>query len=152
MASAGAEERPRRRWRLAGTQGMTIMAYLDHSSAFAAGAQAIEAPVDIVEPQSGFSALEWTVIALARRDRLSSLSAPGALSRALGGLFGLGRQSALADPRLEALRRMAVLAWHHSFTVPVSEVKAFLAAGFTADQYETVAASIGAARLNRKLR
>ncbi|HWI86380.1 MAG TPA: hypothetical protein VNT42_08675 [Sphingomonas sp.] len=128
------------------------MAYLDHASAFeVAGAHAATGPwAPQVEGVEEFSALEWTVIALARRDGISSLDTPGPLARALGSLFGLGRQSRLADPRLEALRRMAVHAWHRSYTLPVSEIKRFLAAGFTAGQAETLLASVSSGRAVRR--
>jgi hypothetical protein len=123
------------------------MAYLDHASAFAvAGAQAVPAGWAMSHEESGFSALEWTVISLARRDRIGSLHTPGPMARALGSLFGVGRQSALADPRLEALRRIAVHAWHKGYTLPVSEIKRFLAAGFSAAQVETLLASISGKR------
>ena len=89
------------------------------------------------------SALEWSIVALARRDSLSSLRVPGRLSSAMASLFRQNNPR-LADDRLEALRRMAVLAWHHSFQVPVSELRAFFAAGFTVGQYETMMASISA--------
>ena len=130
------------------------MAYLDHASAFAAaGAHPVPAPwAQPVEGKSEFTALEWTVIALAQRDGIASLKSPGPLSRALGGLFGLGRASALADPRLEALRRIAVHAWHRGYTLPVSEMKRFLAAGFTAGQTETLLASVTAKRAARRQR
>lgn len=101
---------------------------------------------DVAPPQTGLSALEWSVVALAQRDRMSSLSRPGRLSMALGTVFGSRRNPHLADPRLEALRRMAVLSWHRGFSVPASELKAFLAAGFSSAQYETLLASISTAR------
>lgn len=128
------------------------MAYLafDAAEAHTGGTSAMFAPAPVTEARLG--PLEWQVVAIARNDSLGSLRAPGRLSVALGNVFGQRTNPRLADPKLEALRRMAVLAWHHGFAVPVSEVKAFLAAGFTADQYETMLASIGAARLNRKLR
>ena len=51
------------------------------------------------------SALEWSVVALARGDRLSSLQAPGKFSTFLKRLFEGERPSpAFADKRLEALR------------------------------------------------
>ncbi len=130
------------------------MAYLDHASAFAvAGAHAVPAPwAEQAEEQSDFSALEWTVIALAQRDGLSSLNAPGPIARALGSLFGRGQKSTLADPRLEALRRIAVHAWHHSYTLPVSEIKRFLAAGYTSGQTETLLASVSSGRAARHRR
>jgi hypothetical protein len=57
--------------------------------------------------KTGFSALEWSVIALPKRDTIDSLAQPGRLSRPAGGLFGSGMRPRLADPRLEALRRLA---------------------------------------------
>ena len=54
----------------------------------------------------------------------------------------------MAEQDTPALRRMAVLSWHHGFQVPASAVRAFLAAGFTQDQYETMLASISAAKMN----
>jgi hypothetical protein len=124
------------------------MAYLDHASAFAmAGAHAVPALwAPQAEDTGEFTALEWTVIALARRDGIASLGTPGPIARAFGSLFGLGRQSTLADPRLEALRRIAVHAWHRGYTLPVSEIKRFLAAGFSSGQIETLLASISRGR------
>ena len=128
------------------------MAYQDHSSAFAtAGAAVVPGPwAQLDEGTTEFSPLEWTVIALAQRDRIASLSEPGPVARALGSLFGLGRQSMLADPRLEALRRLAVHAWHKGYKLPVSEIKRFLAAGFSSGQYETLLASVSLKRLERR--
>jgi hypothetical protein len=128
------------------------MAYQNHASAFAVdGAHAVPTPwVRQDEGQTEFTPLEWTVIALAQRDRIASLSEPGPVARALGGLFGLGRQSMLADPRLEALRRLAVHAWHRGYKLPVSEIKRFLAAGFSAGQYETLLASVSLKRVERR--
>jgi hypothetical protein len=44
------------------------------------------------------------------------------------------------------LRRIAVYAWHHGYAVPMSEVRAFLGAGFSSDQYEMLQASIARGR------
>jgi hypothetical protein len=95
-----------------------------------------------VAKEEGFSPLEWTVIALAKRDRIASLSEPSRMARALGGLFGRGTDSRLADPRLEALRRFAVHAWHRGYVLPVSEIKRFVSAGFSTDQAETLLGSV----------
>ena len=127
------------------------MAYVDFSSdpqlAYTGAPQHDRAPAPDIAQPTGLSALEWSVVALAQRDRLSSLATPGRLAIALGSVFGTRRHSpTLADPRLEALRRMAVLSWHRGFAVPVSEVKAFLRAGFSMPQYETMLASISAGR------
>ena len=59
------------------------------------------------------------------------------------------RNPQLADARLEALRRVAVLSWQHGYAIASHEVKAFLAAGFTARQYETVVDGIGVAKARR---
>ncbi len=99
---------------------------------------------------AGFGPLEWSVVALAERDRPSSLATPGRLSLALSAVFGSKRRNpALADPRLEALRRLAVLSWHRD-TIAATEVEAFVAAGFTHAQHALLRASIAAARLRRK--
>ena len=124
------------------------MAYVDFSTDPMLAAH-VPAPQHdpVMTERVGLSALEWSVVALAQRDRMSSLSRPGRMSLALGALFGTRRTgSHLADPRLEALRRMAVLSWHRGFAVPGPEVRRFLDAGFSAEQYETMLASISVAR------
>ncbi|WP_419828160.1 hypothetical protein [Sphingomonas sp.] len=62
---------------------------------------------------SVFSAVEEQVITLARHDTLASLEPPGTMERAVRLMFGLrARSRALADTRLEALRRAVVVARH----------------------------------------
>ncbi|MCW3796730.1 hypothetical protein OMW55_02770 [Sphingomonas sp. BN140010] len=92
------------------------------------------------------SPLEWSIVAMAERDNLASLREPGRIAAALESLFGLTRANRLAHPRLEALRRVAVHAWRHHWNVPSSELKAFVAEGFTLDQYELIQASISRSR------
>lgn len=123
------------------------MAYFDPHSAFLAPQRA---PVRRPD-RTAFSSLEWTVIMLAAGDTLRSLRTPGRLSRAIGGVLGLGAKSSLADPRLEALRRAAVYAWRKA-SVPAAEVKRFLAAGFAPDQLAALATSIAAAHTNQERR
>jgi hypothetical protein len=65
---------------------------------------------------------------------------------ALGALFGTGPNPKLADPRLEALRRISVLGWHNGYAIPSSEIEAFQQAGFSLDQYEILQRSIGLGR------
>lgn len=96
-------------------------------------------------PKPEFSALEWSVIRLAQGDRLSTLREPGRLRRFSDWLTGIESSPTLANPRLEALRRMAVLSWHFGFVVPGDEVAEFNAAGFSQDQYELMVSSIRAA-------
>jgi hypothetical protein len=103
-------------------------------------------------PPARLSALEWSVVAMAERDGLSSIREPGRFLSALGSVFGIRRPNRLANDRLEALRRMAILAWHHHWNVPKSEIAAFFAAGFSVDHYELVQDSIGHARSARRRR
>jgi hypothetical protein len=128
------------------------MAYLAFSEVPGDAAYAL-APVMAPEPRRpGFSALEWSVVAVAERDSLSTLRSPGRMAVALGALFGGKPDTQLADSRLEALRRMAVLTWHQGYRVAESAIHAFLAAGFTLDHYELLAGSITSARAKRRLR
>ena len=91
-----------------------------------------------------FSTLEWSVIRFARLDRLWTIRAAGRIRRFWNWLLARGNPE-LADPKLEALRRMAVLTWHFGFTVPGNDVADFLSAGFSPDQYELMAGSINSA-------
>ena len=92
-----------------------------------------------------FSPLEWSVIRLAKVDRLSTLRPPSRFSRFVNWLMGRKGSPELANERLEALRRMAVLSWHYGFTVPGDDVASFLSQGFSPDQYELMVRSIRAA-------
>jgi len=91
------------------------------------------------------SELEWSVVRLARRDGLWTLRPDGRVRRFFRWLTGLGINPKLADSRLEAVRRMAVLSWKFGFTVPGRDVADFIAAGFSKDQYELMVSSIRAA-------
>jgi hypothetical protein len=127
------------------------MAYLDLAE-MAGNAAALPAFLATPREETKLSALEWQVVAIAQRDRMSSLETPGRLSIALGVIFGGERGNPrLADPKLEALRRIAVLSWHRGFRVPQSEIQRFHAAGYTPGQLETLLTSIsrGRAALNQ---
>ena len=91
-----------------------------------------------------FSPLEWSIIRLARIDRLWTIRTAGRLRRFWNWFVGRGNPE-LANPKLEALRRMAALTWHFGFTVPGEDVSEFISAGFSPDQYELMAGSINAA-------
>ena len=125
------------------------MAYLDRIESHTAQPvvfvpKIAPAPAPAV-PEPDFSALEWSVIRLARVDGLSTLREPGRIGRFMNWLMGRGGSPELANPRLEALRRMAVLSWHFGFTVPGDDVADFLAAGFSPEQYELMVMGIRAA-------
>ncbi len=98
-----------------------------------------------VAPTPVFSDLEWSVIRLARVDGLSTLREPGRLGRFINWLVGRNRNPKLANPQLEALRRMAVLSWHFGFTVPGDDIADFLAVGFSPEQYELLVHGVQAA-------
>jgi hypothetical protein len=125
------------------------MAYLE----FAPAGGGILADRPVFEPRtfspaaSELSDLEWTVVDLAQRDSLASVERPGAVARFVRWAVGIPSRNALSSPRLEALRRIAVLSWYRGFSVAPAEVRAFLAAGFTLDQYETLLARINARRV-----
>ena len=95
--------------------------------------------------QSSFSPLEWSIIRLARGQDLSTIREPGLLRRFYYWLAGRRGNRGLANERLEALRRIAVLSWHFGFSVAGENVADFLSAGFTPEQYELLVASTHAA-------
>lgn len=123
------------------------MAYLDIREEYAGAA-------GMVSPRIGalFARQEWDIIALAARDGLSSLHAPSRTARTLGWLFGSRPDRRLANPRLEALRRLAVLAWRHGYETPAGAMKAFLDEGFSADQLALLLSSITTSSTDRRIR
>jgi hypothetical protein len=135
----------------AGEKRELNMAYLNFAEPAAALAP-ITARHDPVPPKASLSALEWSVVALAQRDSLSSLRTPGRLATAFAVLFGGRTDNRLADPRIEALRRVSVHAWYHGFAIPASEVEGFYSVGFTPDHLELVITSIGRSRSQRRRR
>lgn len=108
--------------------------------------------VGTASPPARLSALEWSVVAMAQRDRLSSIREPSRFITALNAIFGIRRPNRLANDGLEAVRRIAVLAWHHGWNVPKSELSAFVEAGFSTDHFELIQNSIGQARAARRRR
>ncbi len=124
------------------------MAYLDFAMP---GGAAIKRLAPATMPalptqQHKFGQHEWTIVQLARTDRLSSLREEGKVKRLLRLVFGIERQRPLADPRLEALRRMAVLSWNYGYNVSNSEVIEFLSAGYSIDHYEALLAHVSRER------
>lgn len=107
---------------------------------------ALPTPVLTEEPRPVLTELERSVIGIARQDGLSTLRQPGRLTRWLGLVFGVRISPQLADPKLEALRRIAVLSWKRGYAIASAEVKAFLASGYTPAFYELVVDTIASAR------
>jgi hypothetical protein len=67
-------------------------------------------------------------------------------------IFGSASTNPIADPRLEALRRVAVHGCHRGFAIPESEVERFYEAGFSPDQLELLLTSISRDRTSRRRR
>lgn len=103
-------------------------------------------------PATKLSALEWSIVAMAERDSLASLREPGRVAAALSSLFGLSPPNGFASARLEALRRVAVHIWRSQWNVPNSALQAFLAEGFTLEQYELIQASVHKSRATARRR
>jgi hypothetical protein len=120
------------------------MAYLERIEPQNSQPIALPAIASSPSGKPDFSPLEWSVIRLARVDSLWTLRTAGRVRRFWNWLLGRGHP-ALANPKLEALRRIAVLTWHYGFTVPGEDVADFITAGFTSDQYELMAGSINSA-------
>ena len=121
------------------------MAYLAKIEPLAASPIALTAAPANDTAKADFSPLEWSVIRLARVDSLATLRPAGRIRRWWNWLMGRTGGPELANERLEALRRMAVLSWHYGFTVPGGDVASFLSQGFSPDQYELMVRSIRAA-------
>lgn len=131
------------------------MAYLAHSETIGGDVGVItpglfQSKARRADEDATLSALEWSVVALAQRDALSTLRTPGRIASALGVLFGERPNPKLADERLEALRRIAILSRHHGYNTPPSALREFVAAGFTLDHFELVVRSVQADRAKRK--
>ncbi|OAN55775.1 hypothetical protein [Sphingobium sp. TCM1] len=128
------------------------MAFLDFAQPLAGPQMAVGS--SIVPPASAtdFSAQEWQIVSLARTDGLRSLQGPGRFARLRRWIFGEETNLALASDRLEALRRLAVEAWHKGYAVSLSGLAAFRAAGFSTAQLELLLATISAGRTARRTR
>ena len=82
-------------------------------------------------PGASFGPLELKVISLAEADPIASIGAPSRFAAFFERWFGIERPRPLADSRLEALRRFAVLVRVTGGQLPGEEIGRFLAAGFT---------------------
>ena len=109
--------------------------------------QPIALPAIAARPEPHFSALEWSIVRLARNDGLSTIREPGPFRRLLSWLIGRTGSRRLANDRLEALRQIAVLSWNFGFSIPGEDVADFLSAGFTIDQYELLVSSVRSPQL-----
>lgn len=93
----------------------------------------------LVPHSEPLSTLERRVIELARDDGLASLRPPRKRSWLARLVLGPQPPSpVLANERLEALRRLAVQAWHHGYQLPASALKAANDAGYSEAQIGAV--------------
>ena len=119
------------------------MAYLARSEP-ADSRPLTSAAIETVGGARDFTSLEWSIIRLTRGDGLWTIREPSLLRRLYNWLVGSGMPR-LANDRLEALRRMAVLSRYYGFSVSGEDVADFLSAGFTVDQYDLLVSSERAA-------
>lgn len=108
------------------------MAFLQQPSSYFDQASEISA-ADLFQADDDaplFTPLELTVLRLARTEPMGAAQEHGLARRLLGRLFGLPPANGLADERLEALRRFAIIARHRSGDV-ARRLPDFLARGFT---------------------
>lgn len=109
------------------------MAFLEFHQAPATGMApvALMPREPVLDARALFSRLEHQVLFLARADRSSSLRILPFADKLLNRLFGVTRPNRLADPKLEALRRLTVVARLRGARAVTLEMTRFLAAGFT---------------------
>lgn len=124
------------------------MAYLGRIESNGAEAITLPAMPAIAASAAEFTPLEWSVIRLAQGDRLWTIRPAHRVRRLWNWLSGRGNPR-LANERLEALRKIAVLSWHFGFTVAGDRVSDFLSAGFSPDHYEMLVNSVRKAQRSR---
>lgn len=122
------------------------MAFIDFSDA---ALQAL--PISLVPSANTASETltltERRILALARTDGMQSLKPARKRGWFLRFVLGPTPPSpTLANERLEALRRLAVRAWHHGYTLPVSALKEARAAGWSEAKIGAVIDTIGRTR------
>ncbi|RJF90995.1 hypothetical protein [Sphingomonas cavernae] len=107
------------------------MAYLDLANSITVPTIPATRMRAVTAATATFSACEWTIVELARHDSPASLYEPGRGRRLVETIFGIRRANPLADPRLEALRRMAVLLRRGLARLSPDEIARFLGFGFS---------------------
>lgn len=106
------------------------MAYLDLTQSFIPTGPAAARSAPHARAIPALTKLERLVIHIARSDGIDSLAQPERGNRFTRWLFRADRPNPLADPRLEALRRYAVLLRLHGDAMPADEARRLLDAGF----------------------
>ncbi len=109
---------------------MAYRSFATHPLALPVGFESHLSPAPQAE-EARFAPLEWKVIALAEADPVASIGSPTRFRRFYERWFGFKLPRPLANERLEALRRFAVLARVSGGRLPAEEVRNFLTAGFS---------------------
>jgi hypothetical protein len=76
--------------------------------------------------------IEWAIVDMARVDGPRSLNPRSFFNRLMRRLFGFAAPQPLANERLEALRRFAVIAWHRA-EIRTRDMRALFSAGFSSN-------------------
>lgn len=106
------------------------MAYLDLEQGFIPTGPAAARPAQYSQSIPALTKLERLAIHIARNDGIDSLTQSERGNRFTRWLFRADRPNPLADPRLEALRRYAVLLRLRGDAMPAGETRRLLDAGF----------------------
>ncbi|KQN79975.1 hypothetical protein ASE91_12055 [Sphingomonas sp. Leaf62] len=106
------------------------MAYLDLAFDLPRAALVAPATGPVRDTVSRIAPLERKVLQLASTDAQSSLNETGRIGRMLRWVFAVKPANRLAEPRLEALRRFAVMARVYGDALPDAEVDRLIHAGF----------------------
>ena len=96
-------------------------------------------------PATLLSTLDWSVVEAGRTDGALSLNPDGLRAGLARRLLGIFVPQGLADPRLEALRRFAVRAWHWD-VIRDKDLRAFMAAGYNRAHVLEILSHVGMAR------
>jgi hypothetical protein len=86
----------------------------------------------VLTPETGLTPEERQIVLLSRRDPIASLQAPGRIAKIARFLFGHEKPNRLASPRLEALRRFAVLRRVQGDGIEAAEYHRLTDAGYIA--------------------
>lgn len=101
--------------------------------------------------ETDLSPLEWRVVELARSDGPETLRPHRPRSWLGRVVFGEKKTAPhLANPRLEALRRVAVEAWWRGYDISINAWMAACSAGYTEGQIAAAITAIAQRRVARK--
>jgi len=121
------------------------MAFMDFTTAAAGDTRIVAAS----QALNLFDRAEWSVIALAGRDDVASLAPDSFWQRMRRRIFGIEAARPLANERLEALRRFAVLARLRRRRIDHAEIGRLVQAGFSKFQADVLLSLIDDTRATK---